>query len=207
MKNTLMIASIMTLVAMLATSVPNVTAQGVSTAPNRKDSPSKSKTTARPKASASARTPFELVPEADAETTRKQLAEIRTIANQLAALPGLKAIASTSCGNYTVEQSLEWCARDHGYNEGAGCGAAYLHAAGAGLFGAVIGPALGNSWDRTNMTNAAAALAKASKAAGWQTGPGDLAVQAAICCQAHNRPVSACLQSHRSAVWDWLIAH
>ena len=215
MKNTYTIVGITALAAMVTTSVPSATAQDASAPPTQKASPSNSKTTV-PSTSATARTPLELVPEADAETREKQTVEIqaidtqasvkRAIADANGALTAPIPAPSTSCGSYTVEQALQWCAGDHGTNEGALCGASYLHVAGASLFGVVISPALANTWDRTNMVNAAATAAKAAKPSGWKTGPGDLAVAAAICCQAHNPPIAHCLLNHREAVWNWLIA-
>jgi hypothetical protein len=215
MKSVFMIVGVMVLVVMVTTSVPSATAQDASTPPTQKASPSNSKT-AVPSKSATARTPLELVPEADAETRERQTVEIQAIDTQAIVKPAIAdakgaftapiRVPSTSCGSYTVEQALQWCAGDHGTNEGALCGASYLHVEGASPFGVVISPALANTWDRTNMVDAAATGAKAAKASGWKTGPGDLAVAAAICCQAHNPPVAHCLLNHREAVWNWLIA-
>jgi hypothetical protein len=66
---------------------------------------------------------------------------------------------------------------------------------------------LGNLWDRSNMIGAAIATAKVAKATGFQTGPGNLAVGAAICCQIKNPAARACLLKHQQAVWNWLLSH
>src|ERR1022692_4036741 len=65
-------------------------------------------------------------------------------------------------GGGNVNEQLEWCSRDHGFNEGAACGANAL--AGSGLAPSVAGGSVGgNIWDRTNMMGAARAAAKAGQ--------------------------------------------
>jgi len=105
------------------------------------------------------------------------------------------AIAQAGCDNSTVVAHLEWCARDHGYNEGAICGAEAL--GGKGATAALGQKVLGNTWDRTNMMYAARQAAR--------EGDKDQAVRAAICCQIHNREAMACLSGNRPAVQAWLL--
>lgn len=99
---------------------------------------------------------------------------------------------------YDLEaHGLQWCARDHGFNEGATCGLSGL--AGINLTGLPAlapQPILGNTWDRTNMIGAAKAAAKA--------GHVEAAVNAAICCQIHNPHMHTCMMNHRSEIAAWL---
>jgi hypothetical protein len=98
----------------------------------------------------------------------------------------------------TVSSQLEWCSRDHGFNEGATCGLNAL--AGAGLTGLpqIVGQAiLGNTWDRTNMIGAAKTA--------FTSGKRSEAIEAAICCQIHNPPSQDCLKNNRQAITDWFI--
>ncbi len=105
------------------------------------------------------------------------------------------ALAFT-CDAEFVRQSLEWCSRDHGFNEGAVCGANALSGAGVGGLPAMAGAAvLGNTWDRTNMMGAAKAACP---------GNPDAAANAAVCCQIHNGPVHDCLASRIPDVKNWL---
>ena len=105
--------------------------------------------------------------------------------------------AQTLCpgGKYTVEESLDWCARDQGYNEGATCGARALgsYAQNSDLLN---GKLAGNLLSRSGMILAAQEAAK--------NGDLDRAVEGVICCQIHNSQVRACLQKNRSAVAQWL---
>jgi hypothetical protein len=99
-----------------------------------------------------------------------------------------------------VNCGLEWCSRDHGFNEGATCG---LNALGGTSVGGLPGMAtqaiLGNTWDRTNMMGATKAAARA--------GQHEAAIDAAICCQIHNGPYHAYLEANRAAVLAWLLGH
>jgi hypothetical protein len=91
---------------------------------------------------------------------------------------------------------MEWCSRDHGFNEGATCGLNALGNTGINGLPAMVSQAvLGNTWDRTNMMGAA----KAAYRAGHQ----NEAVTAALCCQIHNPDYSK-LQECRSQVAAWL---
>ena len=75
-----------------------------------------------------------------------------------------------------VDASLDWCARDHGFNEGATCGLdAMSHAGLQGLPAAAPQEALGKTWDRASMLGSARTAAKA----GWVP----VAVNTAICCR------------------------
>ena len=122
-----------------------------------------------------------------------------------AVLPSL-GLADTQCptkGNdgqyHTVEEGLEWCSRDHGFNEGATCGVNALGSAGIGGLPAVAAQAvLGNGWDRTNMMGATKAAFKAGKR--------KEAVEAAVCCQIHNPHMHKCLSENHAAVSAWLEA-
>lgn len=92
--------------------------------------------------------------------------------------------------------ALEWCSRDHGFNEGAICGASAL----AGFPGTPnigSGPILGNLWDRTAMMSLARDAAKAGRL-------GD-ATKAAICCQIHNQQAAQCLAANTGTVQKWLL--
>src|SRR5687767_12358997 len=111
--------------------------------------------------------------------------------------------ADTQCpykgndGNFhTIEEGLEWCSRDHGFNEGATCGLNALGDAGlSGLPEIAAQSVLGNTWDRTNMMGATKTAFKAGKR--------EAAIDAATCCQVHNKHMHDCLKSSRSAVADW----
>lgn len=103
-----------------------------------------------------------------------------------------------TCDATFVSGSLDWCARDHGFNEGAVCGASALGGLGiSGVPAMAAAPVLGNTWDRTNMMGAAKAAAHA--------GQMNNAVAAAICCQVHNPPVQQCLASRSADVAAWLM--
>jgi hypothetical protein len=96
-----------------------------------------------------------------------------------------------------VPAHLEWCSRDHGFNEGATCGLNALGGiSGVQLPGPVAQPILGNTWDRTNMMGATIQA--------WRVGATDQAVDAAICCQVHNGGAHSCLSSRRDLVAHWL---
>ena len=102
---------------------------------------------------------------------------------------------------YPLSDMLEWCSRDHGFNEGAKCGAEALSGQSVGGVPAVAASAiLGNTWDRTNMIGAARAAAKANR------GPelDGMAARAATCCQIHNGPIHNCLAGNQAAVVQWL---
>lgn len=102
-----------------------------------------------------------------------------------------------TCDTAFVNASLEWCARDRGFNEGATCSLEALSAAHSGsLPAAAPQPVLGNSWSRANVIRAAKDAAKGGQA--------DAGANAAICCQAHNPPVQACLAQRRADVVKWL---
>lgn len=102
---------------------------------------------------------------------------------------------------YSMEaHGLQWCSRDHGFNEGATCGLSSLarHSL-SGLPAMAPQPILGNTWDRTNMIGAAKIAARA--------GHIDAAVSAAICCQIHNPHMHTCMNNHRSEIAAWLRSH
>ena len=105
--------------------------------------------------------------------------------------------AQTLCpgGKYTVEESLDWCARDQGYNEGATCGARALGSSGQNS-DLLNGKLAGNLLSRGGMILAAREAAK--------NGELGRAVEGVICCQVHNTQAHACLQKNRSAVAQWL---
>jgi hypothetical protein len=97
----------------------------------------------------------------------------------------------------TVASQVEWCSRDHGFNEGATCGANALAEAGiSGVPEVVAGVVLGNTWDRTNMIGAAKAA--------YKSGKRKEAIDAVICCQIHNPPAQNCLKGNRTAIENWL---
>jgi hypothetical protein len=98
-----------------------------------------------------------------------------------------------------VPKHLDWCSRDHGYNEGAECGLKALTNSGVQLPVDIGQQALGNAWDRTNMMGA-------TKAA-WRIGAKDAAINAAVCCQVHKAEAHSCLSSHRDLVVQWLNSH
>ena len=114
----------------------------------------------------------------------------------LAAFPVCSAaVHAQACD---VAASLDWCARDHGFNEGATCGLDALSRAGLqGLPAAAPQDALGKTWDRASMLIYARAAAKA----GWVP----VAVNAAICCQTHDPTARACLRRNRGDVAAWLL--
>lgn len=101
--------------------------------------------------------------------------------------------------HFSVEDQLDWCSRDHGFNEGASCGADI--AAKVGYGGNVPSgaqPILGNSWDRTNMMGLTRTVARSGKV--------EEATDMAICCQVHNADAHACLAKNRRAVQSWLLS-
>jgi hypothetical protein len=107
------------------------------------------------------------------------------------------AYAQADCSSATADAHMDWCSRDHGFNEGATCGASALSGVGlSGVPALVPQPILGNTWDRTNMI----ALAKTAYKAGQQ----EKAIDAVVCCQVHNGGAHQCLQSHRDRVAAWL---
>jgi hypothetical protein len=98
-----------------------------------------------------------------------------------------------------VYTNLKWSSGDHGFNEGAQCGA---NALGGGLVQLPIpfpGQVLGNIWDRTNMMGAAVGA--------YRAGYVDAAINAAICSQIHNQGVYALLSANRGIVGNWLASH
>lgn len=107
----------------------------------------------------------------------------------------IAADAACPAPHGSVYGHLNWCAVDHGYNEGARCGYNVLRVALNGLPD-LPDPVLGNAWDRTNMMGAA----RLAYSAGWHTE----AIDAAVCCQEHNKPAQKCLSDNRGAVNDWL---
>jgi hypothetical protein len=113
-------------------------------------------------------------------------------------LLALSSAAMADCAS-DVPLHLDWCSRDHGFNEGASCGLSVLSGVLNGLPAAVAEPILGNIWDRTNMMGA-------TKVA-WQAGYKDQAVDAAVCCQVHNNDAHSCLASRRDLVQQWLANH
>lgn len=124
----------------------------------------------------------------------------------LTTLPTIALAQSSQCptlGNdgqyHNAEEGPNWCAIDHGFNEGAECGLRALTGTGIPLPAPVGGQILGNIWDRTNMMGA-------TKAA-YHTGFHEVAINAAICCQADNPHMTLCMQTHRSAIDRWLRNH
>lgn len=113
------------------------------------------------------------------------------------------AAAETACptvgsdGQYhSVEEGLNWCSRDGGFNEGASCGVAAL--SGVQLPAALataLNPLLANAWRRYDMMSAARAA--------YHGGSVDAAVNTATCCQIHNPHMLNCLQSNRPAISNW----
>lgn len=97
-----------------------------------------------------------------------------------------------------VYGNLNWSAGDHGFNEGAECGANAL----GGVVQVPVpflGQVLGNIWDRTNMMGAAVLA--------YRAGYRDAAINAAICSQIHNGGVYALLSANRGIVGNWLASH
>ena len=102
---------------------------------------------------------------------------------------------------YALADMLEWCSRDHGFNEGAKCGAEALSGAGiVGVPAIATNAILGNTWDRTNMIGAAKAAAKTHAGSEIDS----KAAAAATCCQIHNGPIHQCLKGNPTAVLQWL---
>ena len=96
-----------------------------------------------------------------------------------------------------VAASLDACARDHGFNQGATCGLDAMSRAGLqGLPAPAPQAELGRSWDRARMVEAARAAAKA----GWVP----VGVNAAACCGVGDPTLHACLRAHRAEVAAWL---
>lgn len=129
-----------------------------------------------------------------------------SLAIMLAALP-ISSRAETQCptkgndGNYhSVEEGLNWCSTNHGFNEGCVCGLNALGGcAGKISLPNIAGGACGNVWDRTNMMGA-------TKSA-YHAGCREEAITAAVCCQDHNPHMHKCLAENRDAVRVWLQAH
>jgi hypothetical protein len=108
------------------------------------------------------------------------------------------ARAQDSATINAVYGNLDWSSRDHGFNEGAECGANALGGM-VQLPVPFLGQVLGNIWDRTNMMGAAVAA--------YRAGYRDAAINAAICSQIHNGGVYALLSAHRDIVGNWLSSH
>ena len=105
------------------------------------------------------------------------------------------AAAAQGCD---VAASLEACARDHGFNQGATCGLAAMSRAGLqGLPAPAPQAELGRTWDRARMVDAARVAAKA----GWVP----VGVNAAICCGVGDPALHACLKTRRAEVSAWLL--
>ena len=99
-----------------------------------------------------------------------------------------------------VDETLSWCASDHGFNEGATCGLSQLSLAGiSGLPASASQEVLGSTWDRTHMMGATLLA--------YHKGSVELAMEAALCCQIHDRPVFLCLQTRRPEIATWLDSH
>jgi len=97
-----------------------------------------------------------------------------------------------------VAASLDACARDHGFNQGATCGFEAMSRAGLqGLPAPAPQADLGRTWDRSRMAGAARVAAKA----GWVP----VGVNAAICCGVGDPAMHACLKSRRAEVAAWLL--
>jgi len=108
----------------------------------------------------------------------------------------LKQVYEMPCDRQ-VPLHLRWCALDHGYNEGAKCGLQALTGSGVnGLPADAEEQILGNTWDRKDMMRATTTA--------WNSGARDAAANAAVCCQIHNPPAHACLQSRPDLVKLWL---
>jgi hypothetical protein len=97
-----------------------------------------------------------------------------------------------------VYAHLDWSSRDHGFNEGAECGANALGGL-VQLPGPFVGQVLGNIWDRTRMMGAAVAA--------YHAGYRDAAINAAICSQIHNGQAYGLLSTNRNIVGNWLATH
>jgi hypothetical protein len=96
-----------------------------------------------------------------------------------------------------VEVTMNWCAADQGFNEGATCGRSALSLVGiSGLPPVASQSVLGSTWDRTHMMGATLLA--------YHKGSVDLAVTSAICCQVQNGPVFTCLQARRAEIASWL---
>ena len=99
-----------------------------------------------------------------------------------------------------VDKTMSWCASDHGFNEGATCGRYQLSLAGiSGLPASAPREVLSSTWDRTHMMGATLLA--------YHKGSVDLAMEAALCCQIHDRPVFLCLQLRRPEIASWLDSH
>jgi hypothetical protein len=130
---------------------------------------------------------------------------MNNLARGLVALAlGTPALAATQfCAGQPanlVDKTMSWCASDHGFNEGASCGLSQLSLAGiSGLPAAAPQEVLGSTWDRTHMMGATLLA--------HHKGSVDLAMEAALCCQIHDRPVFLCLQLRRPEIASWLDSH
>ncbi len=108
---------------------------------------------------------------------------------------GSVAVMAQTCD---VAATLDACARDHGFNQGATCGLEAMSRAGLqGLPAPAPQAELGRSWDRARMVDAARVAAKA----GWVP----VGVNAAICCAAGEPALHACLKAKRAEVSAWLL--
>ena len=115
-----------------------------------------------------------------------------------AGIPALAGAQGFTCDSAFVNASLEWCALDRGFNEGATCSLGALSAVHAsGLPSAAPQPVLGNTWSRASVIQAARQAAK-------EGGQADAGANAAICCQTHNPLVRACLAQRKADVVSWL---
>lgn len=122
---------------------------------------------------------------------------VATSALMFAGISALAGAQGFTCDTAFVNASLEWCARDRGFNEGATCSLNALSTAGSSsLPAAAPQPVLGNTWSRASVIQAARDAVRG--------GHVDAGANAAICCQTHNPPVQACLTQRRADVVNWL---
>jgi hypothetical protein len=97
---------------------------------------------------------------------------------------------------HTVEEHLEWCSRDPGFNEGATCGYNALRGTELPGLPPLVGqPLLGNAWVRRDMMY----LSRDAYRSGYR----QQAVTAAVCCQVHTPDAHQCLQENHDAIARW----
>lgn len=98
--------------------------------------------------------------------------------------------ASATCTTEALYQHLNFCKTDTGFNEGALCAAGILD------IPTGLGAVAGNTIKRNFVMQLTIAAAKADQDA--------IALEATVCCQAHNDDARQCILERPKETLDWL---
>lgn len=135
---------------------------------------------------------------ADTESSQTEMTQTKmTKQEQTTRKPTTCPIIGKDGKYHTVDEHLDWCAKNSGFNEGAVCGLSALKTTGvSGLPPMMDEKILGNLWNRIQMMDA-------TKAA-YRAGKREEAISATVCCQIHTPDAHECLSKERKAVSEWL---